>query len=159
MKKLLQKIWGGIQALWKKVNDEVKEHAVACVNMVEAIKNFNDSGAADFLDYVTDTATRGLSIPVTEKLRKFIREQFPKILIELKIIQSIADLTDDNEKLKAILNELKLTSTKGIIYKGVAGRFFELMADGKFDLNDSVDLTTYWFKEIQKAKDNGTVAE
>jgi hypothetical protein len=157
MKKLLQRIFAAIKLAWNRANDEVKEHAVACVNIVEAIKNFNDSDAADFLEFVASTATKGLSTPVTNKVRQFIKEEFPMILIELKIIKSVADLTDDNEKLKAILAELKLTSTKGIIFKGVAGYSLVLLADGKFDFNDAVDLTRYYLKLMQEEQ-NGAIA-
>ena len=161
MKKLLLKIWEGIKSLWKKANDEVKEHAVAAVNIVEAIKNFNDSDAANFIDFVLDTVTAGATTPVTEKVREFIRKQFPKLLLELKIIQSIADLTDDNEKLKAILAELKVSSVNGILYKGIAGKALEYLEDGEWSFDDSVNLVTYWYQQTQlpkykKAAKNGT---
>jgi hypothetical protein len=157
MKELLQKIWGGIKSLWTKANDLTKTYAEISVHIVEATKNFNDSDAADFLEFVVTTAIPGdVDNKVAKVVRKFIREKFPVILVELKIIQSIADLQNDNDKLKAILNELNLSSVNGIIYKGVAGKALEFMADGKFDFNDACDLTGYYFKLLQASKANGT---
>jgi len=156
MKKLLQKIWSGIKNLWAKTNDGVKKFIPVAVNIVEGIKNFNNSGAADFLEFVVTTAIPGSADDVlVQKARLFIKEKLPIILIELKIINSIADLTDDNEKLKAILNELNLSSVNGIIFKGVAGKALELMADGEFTFDDACDLTSYYFRELRNGTSQG----
>lgn len=150
---LLQKFWGKVKTLWNKADDVAKRFTPIAINIVEAIKNFNDSGKADFLEFVATTAIPGDADNVlVKKGRKFIREVFPKILIELKIINSIADLTDDTEKLKAILAELNISSVNGIIYKGIAGKALELLADGRFTFDDAIILVTYAYQEMQTAK-------
>lgn len=159
MKKFLQKIWASVQSLWEDANEKAKKFIPVAVKIVEGVKNFNESGSADFFEFVITSAIPGdADNVVVKKGRAFIKDKLPSLLIELKIINSIADLTDDNEKLRAILNELKLSSTNGIIFKGVAGKALELLSDGKFDFNDSVDLTTFWFKQMQEAKADGSAA-
>lgn len=150
---ILQKFWGKVKAFWNKADDVAKRFTPIAINIVEGIKNFNDSTSADFIEFIVTTAIPGdADNVIVQKGRKFIREVFPKILLELKIINSIADLTDDNEKLKAILAEINLSSVNGIIYKGIAAKALELMADGRFTFDDATILVTYAFQEIQAAK-------
>lgn len=153
IKELLLKIWNAIHKVFDKTDEQLKKFIPIAVNVVEAIKTFNESPAADLIEYIIETAIPGPADDVIIKqARNIARTKLPFVLIELKIIKSITDLTDDNEKLKAILAELKVTSTKGIIFKGVAGKFLELCADGNFSFNDSVDLTTYYFKQLELSK-------
>lgn len=160
IKEIAKKFKNWVSTVWNGANEKVKKGIPIAVDIVEAVKEFNDSKAANFLEFVVTAAIPGdADDAIVRKGRIFVREVFPKILVELKIIQSIAELTDDNEKLRAILNELKLSSVNGIIYKGVAAKALEYMADGVFSFDDSVNLVSYWYAEKQKAKENGTVAE
>lgn len=147
--KILASIAKVVVNLFNKLDDETKRLVPIAINVVEAIKAFNESKSTDFIAFVVTSAIPGDADDILiKKARAVVREWLPKILLDLKLIQSIADLTNDNEKLIAILNELKLTSTKGIIYKGTAAKFLELMADGKFDFNDAVELTSYYYEKI-----------
>lgn len=146
IKNLLKSIGEWVHGMWDKLNDKAKELIPIAVNIVEGIKTFNDSTVADFVEHIVTTAIPGTADDLlVEKVRKVLKEWLPKILLELKIIDSVSQLTDDNEKLKAILTELKLTSTKGILYKGIAGKFLELMSDGEFSFDDACKLTTEYF--------------
>lgn len=156
--KFLKKVWAKVKVLWGKADKVAKRFIPIAINMVEGIKNFNDSNSADFLEFVATTAIPGdADNVIVQKGRKFIKEVFPKILIELKIINSIADLTDDNEKLRAILAQINLSSVNGIIYKGIAAKALELLADGRFTFDDAVILVTFAYQEIQETK-YGTAA-
>lgn len=151
--KILKKFWAKVKVLWNKTDEVAKKFVPIAINMVEGIKNFNDSNSADFLEFVATTAIPGdADNVIVQKGRKFIREVFPKILLELKIINSITDLTDDNEKLKAILAQINLSSVNGIIYKGIAAKALELLADGRFTFDDAVILVTFAYQEIQEVK-------
>ena len=148
---ILKKIWKAIGKVFHKIDEETKKLIPIAVNIVEAIKNFEASSTMDFVEFVVTTAIPGdADDKIIAKVRSITKEWLPKILLELKVVQSITDLTDDNAKLQAILAELKLTSTKGILYKGIAAKFLELMADGKFDFDDACNLVSYYFANKDK---------
>jgi len=155
IKEWINKIWNKIHTLWDKTNEKLKKYIPIVINMVEAFKTFNESPSADFIEYVIETAIPGPADDVIiKRSREIARVWFPKILIELKIIGSIAMLEKDSDKFKAIIAEIKLTSTKGILYKGIAGKLFELAANGDVSFDDAIAVTSDYFLQFKKIKEN-----
>ena len=155
IKELITKIWNKIHKLFDQTNEELKKYIPIAINVVEAIKKFNESASADLIEYVVETAIPGSADDIIiKRSRSITREWLPKVLVELKIAGSIVQLEKDSDKLKAFLTELKLTSTKGIIYKGIAGKFLEKASDGDVSFDDAIALTSDYFLQLQKAKQN-----
>lgn len=87
-----------------------------------------------------------------DKVHKTVQEWVPKILLELNLVNSIANIEDTNEQLKAILAQLKLSSdeTKNIFYHGIASLILEKLSDGKFDWTDATAISEYYYQHQVK---------
>lgn len=89
-----------------------------------------------------------------DKVHKTVEEWLPKILLDLNLINSVANIEDRNEQLKAILAQLKLSSdeTKNIFYHGIAALILEKLSDGKFDWTDATAVAEYYYQhEVKEA--------
>lgn len=141
LKKFIQHVWAEIAKLWHKLDNEAKVLVPVVIKLVDNIRKFVDSPVADVLTVV---------IPgdIDDKLKAELRVIIPKVLLELNMVDAIANITDPNEQLKAIIARLKLSGVhaQDIFWHGLASKFLELSSDGKFSWNDSIALADYFFK-------------
>jgi hypothetical protein len=101
--KLFLKIKSFIGKLFTTVRKEAKTIIPVGIKVVEEIKKFIDSPVADFLTSV---------IPgnVDDGVKLTLRKILPGILKGLRKWDSIVNITDENEQLKAIMEEFKTLS-------------------------------------------------
>lgn len=86
-------------------NVQVKAKVVipVVIEVVNNVKNFVDSPLADFITTVIPGNT-------DDAVVKSLRTILPKVLIEIRKWNTIANIDDENEKLKAIINEFNSLS-------------------------------------------------
>lgn len=153
MKKLLKKIWNFIKNIFNKLDEEVKELVPVAIKIVEGLKKVMNSGTddvvAEILKYVIPGTADDIII---DKAKAFIEKELPGVLLDLKLVNSIANIEDPNEKLKAVLAQFKLSSndTKNIVYHGLAALAIEKLSDGKLSWSDAVALSEYYYKNVMK---------
>ena len=87
-----------------------------------------------------------------DKITVTVKTWLPKILLELKGIELIANIEGENEQLKAVLAEFKLSSdeTKNIFYHGFCSLILEKLADGEVSWSDSIVISEYYFQNVAK---------
>ena len=74
------------------------------------MKKINDGFVGDVLETIVTAAIPGNKDDIVMKnLRAKLKEVLPKIITQLTIINSIAEIEDENEKLKAILVAVNLS--------------------------------------------------
>lgn len=153
MKKLLRKIWTAVQKAYAKMVSETREMVPIAVGAVEAIKNVMDGPVDDILAEIIKAAIPGNADNILiDRARAVLAEYIPKVLFELKLIDSIANIDDPNEQLKAILLQLKLSSneTKAVVYHGLATLILEKLSDGKLSFSDSAAIAEYYYQHVVK---------
>ena len=153
--KVLSKIWAYLTKLFKKVDAETKIFAPITINVVQAVKLLLDSPVDNVLVFLANYALKGIVDPaVIKKVNNTIKEWLPKVLTELTLVNSIANLTDPNEQLKAIFENLKLSSdeTKAFVYRGLAALILEKLKDGKLTLAEAGEIAEYYYQNIVLAK-------
>ncbi|MEI7524580.1 MAG: hypothetical protein WCJ95_09640 [Mariniphaga sp.] len=153
--KILTKLWAFITQLFKKIDSETKILAPITIQVVQAVKEFMNSPADNVLVFIADFALKGIVDPFTiRKVNDTIKEWLPKVLTELTLVNSIANLTDPNDQLKAIFANLKLSSdeTKAIVYRGLAALVLEKLKDGKLTLAEAGEIAEYYYQDIVLAK-------
>lgn len=151
MKKLLKKIWDSISRLFYKVEDKTRELVPIAIKIVEGIKKVMDTNTDEIVQHILTTAISGeIDDILIKKVRKFIETNLPKILLQLRLIDSIANIEDPNEQLKAILAEFKLSSDKqkNIAYHEIASLSLEALSDGKITRSESIVLSEYYYTNI-----------
>mgnify|MGYP001278526459 CR=1 FL=1 len=97
--KWLKKFTTWIVSFLKKVDDQLKIILPIGISVVEKIKTFVDSPTADIVTAI---------IPgeVDDNIKTLLRSILPKILLDLRNWKELDDITDQEEKLKAIILEI-----------------------------------------------------
>ena len=152
---IFTKIWAYLTKLFKKIDAETKILAPITIQVVQAVKAFMYSPADNVLVFIADFALKGLVDPITiQKVNDTIKEWLPKVLTELALVNSIANLTDPNDQLKAIFANLELSSdeTKAMVYRGLAALILEKLKDGKLTLAEAGEIAEYYYQDIILAK-------
>ena len=153
--KIVKKIWNAVKSVYEKLTGTTKKFIPVAINVVEGIKKAMDSPVDDVVLTIVKTAIPGdADDKFIDKAKATIEQWLPKILIELKLVESIAGIEDKNEQLKAILSQLKLSSdeTKAIVYHGLASLILEKLSDGKLSWSDSIAISEYYFKNVHVKK-------
>lgn len=153
MKKLLKKIWDFIKNLYEGLVGTTKKYIPIGIKVVDAIKKVMDSPVDDVILSILNMAIPGdADDKLVAKAKVVLEEWIPKILLELKIVEGISNITGTNEQLQAILNELKKLSpeTQAIMWHGIASLIIEKLSDGELSWSDSVAIAEYYYKNIYK---------
>ncbi|HJU45518.1 MAG TPA: hypothetical protein VJ647_01990 [Chitinophagaceae bacterium] len=151
--KFLRRLWAAIASLFHKVDDEVKMWVPIAIRVVQGIKRVMDGPVDDVILTIVKTAIPGdADDKLIDKVHRTVEEWIPKVLLQLNLVNSIADTEDVNEKLKAILAQLKLSGdeTKNIFYHGIASLILEKLSDGKFDWTDATAVAEYYYQHEMK---------
>jgi hypothetical protein len=153
MKKLLSKIWNTIRNLYDSLVGNTRKYVPVAIRIVEAIKSVVDSPVDDIVLGIIKLAIPGTTDDkLIDKVKETVEKWLPKILLELRLVDSISTIEDPNEQLKAILAQLKLSSdeTQAIVYHGLASLILEKLSDGELSWSDSVAISEYYYKHIHK---------
>jgi hypothetical protein len=142
----LKKVWAGIAKAWDKLNDEVKTLVPIGIQVTNAIKEVVREGS--FSGSLIDVLVAKIKLPndVDEKALALIRKWVPLLLTKLVIVKNINEITDPEDQLKAIIDEIKLFNDdqKEIFWDGFAKKFIEYAADGKIT-RDEVGYLVKWY--------------
>lgn len=149
LRHFIHTLWIGIANLWHSLSNEVKKYAPITISLLENIKNFEDTGIPDI---ITALIPGGIDDAINAQIKLWL----PKIIIEAQLVNSVANITDTNEQLRIILNNLKVSSdeVKKLYYHGLASLILEKISDGKFSWSDATAVAEYYFKnrnELQQA--------
>lgn len=142
-----------LAGLWRGLGNETKKLVPVAIAVVQGVKKVMDSPVDDVLLAIIKNAIPGNADDVLiDKIKTVVETWVPKVLLELKMVESIANIENQNEQLKAILAELKLSSdeTKNIVYHGLSSLILEKLSDGELSWSDSIAIGEYYYKNIAK---------
>lgn len=150
---LVGRILRAIASIFKGLSEELKRLIPIAITVVQSVKTVMDGPVDDIILAIIKASIPGdADDKLIDKITVTVKEWLPKILLELKLVESINNIEDLNEKLKAVLNQLKLSSneTQNIIYHGLATLIIEKLADGKISWSDSIVISEYYYKNFVK---------
>ena len=145
-----------IASLFQSLKSETKRMVPIAIKVVEGVKLAMDSPVDDIVLSIIKGAITGIADDILiDKVKKVVEEWLPKILKELKMVEGVSNIENQNDQLKAILAEFKLSSdeTKSIFYHGFCSLILEKLSDGKINWSESIIISEYYFVNIYK---NGT---
>lgn len=139
----LKKFFTGVKKLFTGLKLKSKVWVHISVVVVQEIKKIMDSPVPDVL-------TSMIKGEWDDRTKNIIREWVPKVLLQLNMIEAIANMTDVNEQLNAILAKIKLADkeTRNIVWHGLGSLIIEKLSDGKFSWADSVAVSQYYYDHI-----------
>lgn len=118
--------------MFASINEEAKILIPAVIAVTNKWKEFIDSPVADLLTAI---------IPgnLDDNIKNKLREKLPGVLEKLQLAYVIANISDPNEQLKAILDILKLSSdeAKNAFYHEFSYTFLEAVSDGKVTMSEA----------------------
>ena len=147
LKNVLHKIGEFFKKLFNGLAPILKEAVHKGVEIVEAIKNF-DSANPEVVDIITAI------IPGTwdDALKVKMREALPKIVIELRLVDAAAGLTDPQEIMAAAVGVLQQLDGdyKSAFLHNLSIIAAQVAADGKLDWHDAVLLLQWYYEHEYK---------
>lgn len=153
LKTLIKKIWDAIGKFFNRMEDETKRLVPVAIKVVEGVKSVIDSPVDDIIAEVIKKSIKGeVDDIIIDKIKLTVETWIPKILLELKMIESIANIEDTNEQLKVILEQFRFSSdeTKNIFYHGLSCLILEKLSDGKLSWSDAIAISEYYYKNVVK---------
>lgn len=148
--KFFKKLFAWVSKLFNKVEHEVRKNAEIAIGIVEGVKTVINSPVTDVVITIVKKAIPGEKDNVLiDKVLSFVREKLPKILLQLRLIDSIANVEDTEEQLKLILNEIKFTSkeAENAFYHSLGVMIVEAFSDGELSWSESVHIAEFIYTE------------
>lgn len=139
----LKNLWHSIKSLFEGLRVKSKVWVHLAIIVMQNVKMVMDSPVPDVLTSIVPGEA-------DDKIKGLVRLWIPKVLLELNMMEVVANITDVNEQLNAILAKIKLSSqeTKNIFWHGLGSLLIEKFSDGKFTWADSVAVAQYYYDHI-----------
>lgn len=153
MKKFFRKIWAGVKRMYGKLVDKTRDVVPVAINIVQGVKTVVDGPVDDIVATILKRAIPGIKDDILiDKVHNLIIKYVPQALTRLMLIKDVANLTNPNDQLKAILAQLRLSSDeqKSIVYHGLATLILEKLADGKLTWGESAIIAEYYYENFTK---------
>jgi hypothetical protein len=147
MKKFLQNIWNFIKNVFQKATDETKVIVPIAVEIVNDIKAVTDSGADDVIISLLEIPLPGATKVIIDKVHAWIEAKLPIAILSLNSINLIANITDPNTRLVAIINYYKALSgdPKAQFFSGLAAELTVDLSDGKLSIPEAYKLAKEYY--------------
>lgn len=152
---IIKRIWDFIARIFRGLDAETKVLVPIAISVVQAVKSVVESPVDDVLTFIIKQAISGNADDVLiDKVNAVLKEWLPKIVLELKLVESIANIEGENAQLQAILSALKLSGdeTKNIFYHGFGSLILEKLSDGKLSWSDSTAIAEYYYTHMVKGQ-------
>jgi hypothetical protein len=145
VKTFLERIWLWVKNLFEKLPKPMQAAIRIGVVVTEQIKNFTDSGVADILTAI---------IPgeLDDNIKKILRKELPRILVNLKLADKCGNMKDPNQIVKCAISTLQNVSKdyeKPFLH-ALAIMIAQVAADGKLSWSDGVYVLQWYYEHIHK---------
>lgn len=153
IRKFLKKVGNFIAELWSKADVIVEKVTPIAIKVVEQIKGVNESATGDIIEMVITKAIPGKADDVLiEQIRLRLKEYLPIALKSLNISQSIADIDEPNEQLKAIIVAINISpeQAKNTFYHGLCTMIVDNLSDGRLTWAEAGQIAEYYYSNIYK---------
>jgi hypothetical protein len=147
MKNLLNRIYNWIKNLFNKISPELKNAVHIGAGVTEAIKDFDTKNPE-----VADIITTLIPGELDDAIKNKIREELPKIVVELKLVDSTMNLTDPNEIMLAavkVIQQLEGDYSSAFLHN-LSILIAQVAADGKLSWEDAVYLMEWYYQNYVK---------
>lgn len=152
MKKLLKKFWKGIKKAFYKLRAKTRHIVPIAIKIVDVIKKVTDSPVDNFiLSIVTGSIPGDADDILVKKVTEFVEKEIPRLLLKLRLINSIAGIEDPNEQLRAIIAEFQPMDkeTRKYYLHAIATKAIEFLSDDQLSWSEAVILSEMEYVETK----------
>ena len=149
IKQLWAKIVTWIKGATSKVDDFIIKYAPIAVTVVNAIKEFNSSAAADIIEYVLAIVDKKYGGKYVGVVRKWLEENLPKIIDALNLASKVASGATLSEKIIAAQEAIKLLpeNLNATIWANLSALLANSLADdGKLSISEALAIIGYVYE-------------
>ena len=151
MKKILAKIKLWIISIYSKTDELIERIAPIAINVVEQIKQVNESTAGDVIELIISKAIKGNADDlIIRQVREQLRKRLPEVLEIMRLSMNIAKVDDKNLQVKMILDAINMSpdEIRNAYYHTFCVMILEKISDGKLTWSESVLLAEYYYNKI-----------
>ena len=144
-----------IVQLYSKADELIERIAPVAINVVEQIKQVNDSTTGDIIELIISKAIKGNADDIAIKaIREQLRKRLPEVLEIMRLSMNIAKVDDKNLQVKLILDAINMSpdAIKNAHYHTFCSMLLEKISDGKLTWGESVIIAQYYYDNIYKPK-------
>ena len=155
LKALFLKIKLFIIQLYSKADELIERIAPVAINVVEQIKQVNESTAGDIIELIISKVIKGDADDlIIRNLRAKLREKLPEVLEIMRLSMNIAKVDDANLQVKMILYAINMSpdAVKNAHYHAFCSLVIEKISDGNLTWGESVIIAQYYYDNIYKPK-------
>lgn len=154
------KFFESIKTLWKKIVDWVKgvtnkaddfvvKYAPIAVNIVNWIKEFNESSAADIIESILQKVDTKYGAKYVAIVRKWMEDNLPRIIDALGLASEVASYEKISDKIIAAQKAIKLLpeNLNATMWTNLSALLANSLADdGKLSISEALAIVSYVYE-------------
>ena len=149
LKEIWEKVVAWVKGASSKVDDFVTKYAPIAINVVNSIKNFNESSAADIIEKILSDVKDKHGDAIVPQVRKWLEENLSKIIDALHLASEVAESATLAEKIIAAQKAIKLlpeelASTTWATLSTLLAN--SLADDGKLSISEALAIIGYVYE-------------
>lgn len=150
MKTFLQNILLKIKGFFTKAEDQTKKLTLIAIKLTEGLKLVMDSQVDDIVLGIVGIVFPSYD-PLIDKAKAYVEKYLPTTILSLKMVNSIANITDPKEQLVQILHLFKLSDDmeKNAAYHDFCVKAIFCLADGKLTWTECVYLAESGYEDFK----------
>lgn len=157
--KFVQKVIARIKSFFSKTEAAAKRYGPVSIAAVEAFKKLWDGPLDDIAFSIAKMAIKGTADDILlDKLHAAITKYLPTALLNMKMINVVANIEDPNEQLKAIIEQFKISDdelqSKG--FHDFCVLIMYAIADGKLTWSECILIAEEYYLTFVKPTEDGT---
>lgn len=149
----IKNLWSKIVAWFKctssKVDDFVVKYAPIAISVINTIKDFNESAAADIVETILRTVDTKYGAKYVPAVRKWLEKNLPIIIDSLNLASNVAEKATLAEKIVAAQEAIKLLpeSLSATTWATLSTLLAKALADdNKISISEAIAIIAYVYE-------------
>lgn len=149
IKNLWKKIVDWVKGTTSKVDDFMLKYAPMAINVVNWIKEFNESATADLIETVLQKVDNKYGAKYVAVVREWIENNFPRIIDALGLAAEVASYEKLSDKIIAAQRAIQLLpeSLNATTWASISALLANSLADdGKLSISEALAIISYIYE-------------
>jgi hypothetical protein len=149
IKELWAKVVAWVKGASSKVDDFIVKYAPVAITVINSIKDFNQSSAADVIEFILANVKDKYGAAIVPMVRKWLEENLPKVIDALNLASNVAQGATIAEKIIAAQEAIKLLpeSMNATMWANLSALLANYLADdGKLSISEALAIIGYIYE-------------
>lgn len=148
IKELWAKMVAWVKGSASKVDDFIIKYAPIAITVVNTIKDFNESDAADVVESVLMAVGLKYGSQYIPMVRRWMEENLPKIIDALGLASKVAEAATISEKIVAAQEAIKMLpeSMNATMWANLSAVLANALADEKLSISEALAIIGYIYE-------------